>query len=419
MFSRYEVNGEALGDTRVKHRRVPGLVTRNLLKPRRMQVRLYRIAGVTSDGGRGVGDDPPKDDTEVELMHQDAHCRTQRIADSLDVRHAGVVREEYWVDCMVVAIEKHTGMFEVEVDSHLELGVAKYNRKVGRATVDPWTAGMTRQDGVGHSLVGVLHALRSDLRQGQPRYQHLLGKPWGVAVFAPGEVGRVMDGSSVVVADQEKVRRGGRGGREERERREGRMCVCVVCCSCTQTPTYPVSHAIYSLISLQNCLHIFHNILDGKNNPERPYKVKSGYDHTIGTFGSRRGELHGPRGICIDSDGRIIVADTCNNRVQAFRFVPRGQAGIVFHREAFSAPWQKKYHGYVCGETPGRYLNLKVISSSHMSPLLRTLIPLHPTPRPYHQVRASEKLRGGCQNSPRICIARRPVGSRLDLPGQH
>lgn len=228
MFSRYEVNGEALGDTRVKHRRVPGLVTRNLLKPRRMQVRLYRIAGVTSDGGRGVGDDPPKDDTEVELMHQDAHCRTQRIADSLDVRHAGVVREEYWVDCMVVAIEKHTGMFEVEVDSHLELGVAKYNRKVGRATVDPWTAGMTRQDGVGHSLVGVLHALRSDLRQGQPRYQHLLGKPWGVAVFAPGEVGRVMDGSSVVVADQEKVRRGGRGSREERERREGRMCVCGV-----------------------------------------------------------------------------------------------------------------------------------------------------------------------------------------------
>ena len=228
MFSRYEVNGEALGDTRVKHRRVPGLVTRNLLKPRRMQVRLYRIAGVTSDGGRGVGDDPPKDDTEVELMHQDAHCRTQRIADSLDVRHAGVVREEYWVDCMVVAIEKHTGMFEVEVDSHLELGVAKYNRKVGRATVDPWTAGMTRQDGVGHSLVGVLHALRSDLRQGQPRYQHLLGKPWGVAVFAPGEVGRVMDGSSVVVADQEKVRRGeGGAGRKGREERDG--CVCVWC----------------------------------------------------------------------------------------------------------------------------------------------------------------------------------------------
>ena len=210
MISRYEVNGEALGDTRVKHRRVPGLVTRNLLKPRRMQVRLYRIAGVTSDGGRGVGDDPPKDDTEVELMHQDAHCRTQRVADSLDVRHAGVVREEYWVDCMVVAIEKHTGMFEVEVDSHLELGVAKYNRKVGRATVDPWTVGMTRQDGVGHSLVGVLHVLRSDLRQGQPRYQHLLGKPWGVAVFHPGEVGRLMDGSSVVVADQEKVRREGK-----------------------------------------------------------------------------------------------------------------------------------------------------------------------------------------------------------------
>ena len=202
------------------------------------------------------------------------------------------------------------------------------------------------------------------------------------------------------------------------------MCVWW-CCSCTSTQTltstYVISHAIYSLVSLQNCLHIFHNILDGKNDPARPIKVKSGYDHTIGTFGSRRGELHGPRGLCIDSDGRIIVADTGNNRVQAFRFVPRGQAGMVFHREAFSAPWQEKYHGYVCGETLGQYLNLTVISSIYMSPFLRTLtfyiIPPHP--RPYHQVRASEKLRGGCQNSPWICIARRPVGGRLDLSGQH
>ena len=61
---------------------------------------------------------------------------------------------------------------------------------------------------------------------------------------------------------------------------------------------------------------------------------------------------------------------------------------MVFHREAFSAPWQEKYHGYVCGETPGQYLNLTVISSSYMSPFLRTLtFYIIPPPTPAHITR--------------------------------
>ena len=38
---------------------------------------------------------------------------------------------------------------------------------------------------------------------------------------------------------------------------------------------------------------------------------------TIGSFGSGNGQFHGPcGGIAIDSDGLIVVADTCNHRVQ-------------------------------------------------------------------------------------------------------
>ena len=296
----YEIDGEALGDERIKHRRIPGLVTRNVLKPRPMQLRLYRIAGLTSDSGHGIGASDVMDETEVDIMHRDAHCRAQRVADSIEIRHAGVAQEEFWVDCHVVAIEKNTGMYEVEVDAQLQLGVAKYNRKIGFASFDPWTKGMTRADGAGDRRVGVLHVLRQDLRQGEPQYHHLLGKPWGVAVMTPlmQPTGRTMTGD-VVVADHE-----------------------------------------------QHCLHVFSGVLEGKANPEKPIKVMTGYDHTIGTRGSRRGELHGPRGICIDSDGRIIVADTFNNRVQAFRFVPRGQTGKFFHREPWAAPWLQTWHGY-------------------------------------------------------------------------
>ena len=40
---------------------------------------------------------------------------------------------------------------------------------------------------------------------------------------------------------------------------------------------------------------------------------------TIGSEGSGNGQFSDPcGGIAIDSDGRIVVADTCNHRVQVF-----------------------------------------------------------------------------------------------------
>jgi tripartite motif-containing protein 71 len=38
---------------------------------------------------------------------------------------------------------------------------------------------------------------------------------------------------------------------------------------------------------------------------------------TIGSFGSGNGQFNDPHGgIAIDGNGRIVVADTCNHRVQ-------------------------------------------------------------------------------------------------------
>ena len=41
---------------------------------------------------------------------------------------------------------------------------------------------------------------------------------------------------------------------------------------------------------------------------------------TIGSQGSGAGQFNDPRGVAFDSAGHIIVADTCNHRVQVLRY---------------------------------------------------------------------------------------------------
>ena len=38
----------------------------------------------------------------------------------------------------------------------------------------------------------------------------------------------------------------------------------------------------------------------------------------LGSYGTGNGQLHRPQGVAVDSTGRIIVADTYNNRIQVF-----------------------------------------------------------------------------------------------------
>jgi DNA-binding beta-propeller fold protein YncE len=42
-----------------------------------------------------------------------------------------------------------------------------------------------------------------------------------------------------------------------------------------------------------------------------------GHVRTIGSNGSGNGQFKNPSGIAIDSDGRKVVADSCNNRVNS------------------------------------------------------------------------------------------------------
>ena len=43
-----------------------------------------------------------------------------------------------------------------------------------------------------------------------------------------------------------------------------------------------------------------------------------------GTRGEEAGQFRSPRGLAIDGDGNVYVADTDNNRIQAFKRVPAG-----------------------------------------------------------------------------------------------
>ena len=55
------------------------------------------------------------------------------------------------------------------------------------------------------------------------------------------------------------------------------------------------------------------------------------YSRFFGRKGSRPGELNFPRGLAIDSDGMVYIADRDNNQVQ--KFTPEGEVLAVLSKE--------------------------------------------------------------------------------------
>ena len=48
------------------------------------------------------------------------------------------------------------------------------------------------------------------------------------------------------------------------------------------------------------------------------FRTSGEFVHSFGKFGSGRGELNSPYGIAVDQDGFVFVCDYDNNRIQVF-----------------------------------------------------------------------------------------------------
>jgi DNA-binding beta-propeller fold protein YncE len=57
---------------------------------------------------------------------------------------------------------------------------------------------------------------------------------------------------------------------------------------------------------------------DGQNHQVRIFSPHETLLRTLGSFGSEPSEFNGPRDVCVSRDGKIIVADSKNSRVQIF-----------------------------------------------------------------------------------------------------
>ena len=278
-------------------------IRRSQIKPHQMQVRLYRNKTDQSRPGNPLrrdylpagmiaAIDPPGvklDPIEMDELEADAHYKAYRVSDSYNQRSPGV--EEEWTMCSVVAIERATGLYEVEVNPFVNLGVVEHIRVVGSEPGRRLGENLEMrqghmQDSRGGATpvdVGVMHILRQDIRGHSPKHQQIFQRPWGIAVFPKSK-----NGDCVVVDNQQH-------------------CV----------------HVLAGVSALVN---------SGQATADTPVKTPACYDHTFGSQGRGRGQFMGPRGVAIDSDFRVIVADTQNHRIQGLRFLPgrdRSQKGTV------------------------------------------------------------------------------------------
>ena len=99
----------------------------------------------------------------------------------------------------------------------------------------------------------------------------------------------------------------------------------------TYQPTFkkPWGTAILNAVSLnvlavadhdQDCVHFFNNHNDHKIR--NSIDTHSGsYLYTIGYTGKNKGQLRSPKGIVFDSFGRLLVADSANDRIQGFIYL--------------------------------------------------------------------------------------------------
>ena len=71
----------------------------------------------------------------------------------------------------------------------------------------------------------------------------------------------------------------------------------------------------------QDCLHFFNNHVDLKSDQLHESHYGS-YLYTVGSSGVEAGKYRGPKGMVFDSFGRLLVADSKNNRVQGLVFLP-------------------------------------------------------------------------------------------------
>lgn len=67
----------------------------------------------------------------------------------------------------------------------------------------------------------------------------------------------------------------------------------------------------------QNCIHFFNNHDDHKVRNAMD-SHRNSYLYTVGSTGKNKGELRRPKGLTFDSFGRLLVADSENNRIQGF-----------------------------------------------------------------------------------------------------
>ena len=66
---------------------------------------------------------------------------------------------------------------------------------------------------------------------------------------------------------------------------------------------------------------------------------------SFGKKGTRGGEFHNPASVCVDDEGRVIVADYCNNRIQVLS--QDGEPLLQFGNsgpERLCQPWSCIYH---------------------------------------------------------------------------
>jgi len=77
-------------------------------------------------------------------------------------------------------------------------------------------------------------------------------------------------------------------------------------------------------------------------------KKKRKYLYTIGRSGSSRGEFRGPKGICFDAANRLIVADSKNNRIQGFEYLPEAGGTYCDPLHPGIAPNHQKNGRWIC-----------------------------------------------------------------------
>src|SRR5687767_5292406 len=67
---------------------------------------------------------------------------------------------------------------------------------------------------------------------------------------------------------------------------------------------------------------VFHDgrivIADSVNNRIQIFSPNGEFLSTFGSAGNKHGEFYGPEGVAIDNEERIIVSDLCNYRLQVF-----------------------------------------------------------------------------------------------------